>query len=83
VWPHFVVVAPPGGDRHTCLGQGLEPLLVQALLAQLAVEALDEGVLHRLAGIDQHVPDALALRPAHERPAGDTADPLSVRTALG
>jgi hypothetical protein len=35
--------------------QGLEPALVQVLIAELAVEALDEAVLHRAPRLDQDV----------------------------
>ena len=52
--------------------QRLKPLLVRALVAQLAVEALDEAVLHRLARLDQQMPDfPCPMRPSHERPASE------------
>ena len=47
VRPDFVVVAPPAGDVLPCLVQRLEPVLVQAFVAELAVEALDVAVLRR------------------------------------
>ena len=34
-------------------------MLVQALVAELAVEALDVAVLHRLAWLDEQVTDAV------------------------
>jgi hypothetical protein len=43
--PHLVVVVAPALDHGTGLGQTGEHLLVQALVAELADEALDEGVL--------------------------------------
>ena len=46
-----------------------EPVLVQALVAELAVEALDVGVLRRLAGLDQAQLDAALVGPLVERPA--------------
>src|SRR5206468_5512697 len=46
VRPHLVVVAPPGLDLLPRVGQIEEPVLVQTLVAELAVEALDEAVLH-------------------------------------
>ena len=45
-----VVVEPPALDDGAGLGEGGEDLLVEAFVAQPAVEALDEAVLLRLAG---------------------------------
>lgn len=39
----LVVVAAPGADEAASLRQGLEPVLVEALVAELAVEALEKG----------------------------------------
>jgi hypothetical protein len=50
--PNFVEVAPPVFERHRRLAERSEERLVQEFVAQPAVEALDEGVLGRLAGID-------------------------------
>ncbi len=46
---HLVVVDAPVLDDPPCRGQRGEHVLVQALVAKLAVEALHEAVLHRLA----------------------------------
>src|SRR5512143_957664 len=43
---------PPGLHDLTSPAQALEPLLVQAPVRQPSVEALDEGVVHRLARSD-------------------------------
>ncbi len=67
----LVVVLPPGGDGGPGLLQRPEPLLVQALVAELAVEALDVAVLHGSPRLDQDMPDAMCLRPAHEGAAGE------------
>ena len=53
VGPDLVVVLPPGGDDRPGLGHGFEPVLVETLVAELAVETLDVAVLHRLAGLDE------------------------------
>ena len=45
-----VVELPPGLDQHLWFAQIAEPRPVQGLVAQLAVEALHEPVLPRLAG---------------------------------
>lgn len=52
------------------LVQHLEPLLIQALVPELAVEALDVAVLHGAARLDEDVQDAMRAGPGHEGPAG-------------
>jgi hypothetical protein len=47
-----VVIVAPVRDDLTRLGQIQESVLVQALVSESAVEAFDEGVLHRLARLD-------------------------------
>lgn len=69
--PDLVVVAPPVSDDLACLGKRGEPVLVEALVAELAVEALDVAVLHGLAWIDQQVLDVVPLRPGDEGPTGE------------
>ena len=71
VWPDFVVVLPPDPDGRARLLQRLKPLLVQALVPELSIEALDVAILHGPPWLDQDVPDAMAVRPGHERPAGE------------
>ena len=56
----MVVVAPPIFQRQTGLHQRREQGLVEKLVAQTAVEAFDEGVLHWLAWCDV-VPADLGL----------------------
>ena len=46
-------------------------MLVEALVAELAVEALDVAVLHRATGLDQEVLDAMVVCPCNEDPAGE------------
>lgn len=71
VWSHLVVVAAPLGDDAAGLDQRREPMLVEAFVAELAVEALDVAVLHKPARLDQQVLDAMLLRPCDEGPAGE------------
>ena len=52
-WTALVVVPPPRLDLAPRVGQRQEPVRVQALVAQAAVEALDVGVLVGLARLDQ------------------------------
>ena len=52
VRPGVVVVVLPGRQHGSGLGERGEQRLVEQFVAQPAVEALDEGVLGRLAGRD-------------------------------
>lgn len=66
VRPDVVVVVPPGIEHEASTGQGRKQRLVEALVAQTPVEALDEVVLHRLARLDVMPLDAALLRPAQD-----------------
>ena len=50
MWPVMVIIVPPGGQHRAGLGEAGEDRLVQALVPEAGVEALDEAVLLRLAG---------------------------------
>ncbi len=50
---HLVVVLTPDGDDLTGLSQGFEPVLVEAFVPELPVEAFDVGVLGGFARLDQ------------------------------
>ena len=56
VWARGIVVHPPGFDGRLRLFQGIEPVEVEALVAEAAVEGLDECVIHGLTR-----PDGLEL----------------------
>lgn len=71
VWANLVVVAPPVGDDLPGLGQRGEPVLIEALVPELAVEAVDVAVLHGFARLDQQVLDAMSLCPGNKGPAGE------------
>ena len=77
VRPNLVVVPTPCGNLGACLAHALEPVLIEALVAELAVEALDVAVLHGPSWLDQEMPHAMGLRPADEGPAGE------LRTVVG
>src|SRR6266702_1273760 len=49
---NLIVVTPPGLDHDLGLSTRQEPFEAQALVAELAVEALADAVLPRLAGVD-------------------------------
>jgi hypothetical protein len=71
VRPVAVVVPTVGLDRPASVEQADEPVLVEALLPELSVEALDEGVLHRLAWLDEVKVDSSTVRPAIEHPTSE------------
>lgn len=54
----LVVVASPTADLGAGLVRALEPVLVEALITELVVEAVDVAVLHGPPGLDQGVHDA-------------------------
>jgi hypothetical protein len=53
----------PSFDLLSGVPQRAEPVQVEAFVAELAVQALDEGVLDRDSGVDEAQPDTRALRP--------------------
>ena len=50
--PHVIIVVPPRGDDLASFPETQEDVLIEALIAKFAVEALDESVVHRFAGLD-------------------------------
>ena len=64
--PLGAVVLDPFGDRGAGMGQAVKQGLVQKLIAHASVEALDEGVLHRLARRDVMPVDAMLRRPGED-----------------
>ena len=59
-----------GRDRGPGLRQRREPMVVQAFVPELAVEALDVAVLHWPAWLNQDATNRMGLCAAHKRPAG-------------
>src|ERR1700690_3223517 len=64
---YFVEVTPPSLDDHLCLSSRAEPFEAQALVAELAIEALRDAILPGLAGLDQRRTDALPDDPGQQR----------------
>jgi hypothetical protein len=58
---HRVVVVPPNCQYFAGVGKGREQRLIEALVPQPSVEALDEGILLRLSGRDVVPRDAVFL----------------------
>ena len=67
---HGVVVRPPGLDDPSRRSQRGEQVLVQALVAQATIKALDEAVLLRLARSDVVPLDPGVLAPGEDGVTG-------------
>lgn len=63
----------PNIDRAPGVVEIYEPMLVEAGVAELAIEAFDERVLGGLARLNEVQPDAGALRPQEHRFARELA----------
>ena len=71
--PDLVVVDSPLLDDLSGLAHAVEPVLVEALVAELAVEALHVAVLLGLAGLDEGVLHPVSVAPlvqGHSRELG-------------
>src|SRR6185312_12344642 len=66
-----VVVDPPCFDDLPCFVEIAEQVLVEALVAQPAVEALDEAILHRLAWCNVVPFDVAFLLPGQDGVRGE------------
>src|SRR5690606_8073008 len=53
MWPLSIVVLPPLLDELPGMAHRHEPMLVQAFISELAVEALDITILLRFAGLNE------------------------------
>ncbi len=71
-----VVVLAPGHERDAGVVQGRKQRLVQELVTQATVEALDEGVLHRLAGRDVMPVDLAVASEGQDSVRGELGPPI-------
>ena len=71
MWADFVVMCAPLIDSPSGFGEIREPVQVQALISEFPIEAFDEGILGRLAGLDEMQLDATALAPKEHLLAGE------------
>ena len=69
--PDVVVVIAPQGQLLAGIGETVEDLLIQAFIPQAAVEAFDQAVLLRLAGVDVMPGHAGIAGPFEDRGAGE------------
>ena len=68
VWSNLIVVNTPSLAFTLSLVETEEPVRVQTLAAELAVEAFADGILPGLAGIDQRGLDLVIGHPLQQRP---------------
>ena len=71
MWPDVVVVVAPDCQFTAGVCQAVEYLLVQAFIAQAAVEALDLAILLWLSGVDVVPLDAVVVGPFQDGLAGE------------
>jgi hypothetical protein len=71
VRPSDIVIQAPRLNRLLRIRQAHEPALVETLVAEPAIEALGEGVLNRLARLNEPERAAARVRPLIERFAGE------------
>jgi hypothetical protein len=64
VRPTLVIIDPPCLDDRSDVIEIYKPVLVQAFVPELAVEALHETIIDRLARADELQPDSVRIRPA-------------------
>ena len=82
MWTARVIFRPPRADLLPGIEQVPEPACVQALIAQLAVEALHAAILRRLAGLDVHQIDLPVNGPGQVVPRSEFRA-LSLRIDCG
>jgi len=71
MWSHFIILDSPSFDESPGFGQACKPVQVQALISELAVETLDESVVHRTAWSDEVKLDSSPVCPLIEGVAGE------------
>ena len=59
----LMVSIAPNRDIESRVAQVVKPVRIEAFIAKAPVEAFDERVLQRLAGLDEIEPNPLAATP--------------------
>jgi hypothetical protein len=67
----MVVFVSPVVDEEAGFVDGIEPVLVKAVIAEGAVEGFNEGILHGFAGLDVMKMNASSLCPKEDGLAGE------------
>jgi hypothetical protein len=71
VQPDFVLDSAPLSDALPSLWQGCKPLLAQALVTKLAIEALNVASLHGLSFLNQDFAHAMRRCISHDGATGE------------
>ena len=71
VWLDVVVIVSPEGQLPAGIVEAVENLLVQQIVAQAAIEWLDEGILLGLPRIELMPVHVVVVAPFQDRPAGE------------
>ena len=79
MWALAIVFPRPLGNGFSSMSYRYEPVLIQALVPELAVEALDISVLLRLPGLNEVQLQSLPVSPLVECLVGEL--PYSFREA--
>lgn len=80
MWAHAIVLPAPALDAPLGVGEIEEELFVQALVAELVVEALAVGIVDRLAGSDEAERNPARPRPAEEGPGRELRSMIADET---
>jgi hypothetical protein len=78
----LIIVVAEGLDAFPRVLEINKLVFIEALVAQLAIEAFDEAVLRRFPRRDEAMRDVMVVRPAFERQASKPR-PLSVSKLAG
>lgn len=79
----LVVVSAPGGDQDTSLLQARKPVVIQTLIPEASIEALDERVLRGFASLNQLELNTMLAGPLVKRLAGITPAPGRFESSWG
>ena len=71
--PALIVVVPPSLDDSSCLPDRLEPMHVQALVAQRPIKGLYVAVVRGFARTAEVDSDLVVIRPEVEHSSGEFA----------
>ena len=66
-----VVVPAPCRDQAASMAQGIEEVLIQTLISEAPVEALDKTILHRLSGSNVMPLNLAVMLPLEDRIGGE------------
>ena len=71
MWPELIVFPPPLLDLPCCIGQADEPVVIETLVSEAPIEALDERILVRFARINEMQGHSVLVGPLIHGQAGE------------